>query len=89
MEGAPEAAAREEESSRAWQMLGMAHAENDKDFLAILALEKAVELDARNNGSVFSFSIPPPSKCDEPAHGACVLSPRCRCLDGACCVIHE
>ena len=52
-----EAAVVEDESSLAWQMLGLSHAENDKDYYAVLALERAVALDAHNNEALMHLAV--------------------------------
>lgn len=44
-------------NSLAWQMLGAAHAENDRDDLASLALVKAVQTDPENRDALITLSV--------------------------------
>lgn len=43
--------------SLGWQMLGLSHAENDKDYSAIAALERAVALDERNSDALMALAV--------------------------------
>lgn len=44
-------------NSAAWQYLGQAHAENDKDGQAIISLEKAVEVDPQNLDALAALAV--------------------------------
>eukprot|EP01112_Ceratiomyxa_fruticulosa_P002552 TRINITY_DN1267_c0_g1_i2.p1 TRINITY_DN1267_c0_g1~~TRINITY_DN1267_c0_g1_i2.p1 ORF type:complete len:728 (-),score=159.12 TRINITY_DN1267_c0_g1_i2:55-2013(-) len=48
---------RHPENSKAWEYLGQAHAENDKDGQAITCLAKAVEVDPQNLSALATLAV--------------------------------